>query len=62
LDDREFRAIVDFVDSVGSAPFLFTDPVSGGSGINCILAGDAFDSVMNGEMTGEATLVIRETV
>jgi hypothetical protein len=53
---------VDFVDSVGSAPFLFTDPVSGGSGINCILAGDAFDSVMNGEMTGEATLVIRETV
>jgi phage-related protein len=62
LDDREFRAIVDFVERVGSASFLFTDPVSGDSGINCILAGDTFDSVMNGEMTGQATLVIQETV
>jgi phage-related protein len=62
LDDREFRAIVDFVESVASAPFLFTDPVSGESGIRCILAGDGFDSVMNGEMTGQAMIVIREIV
>jgi hypothetical protein len=62
LDDREFRAIAGFVETVGSAPFLFNDPLSGDTGISCILAGDAFDSVMNGEMAGEATLVIRETL
>src|SRR5947209_8397852 len=60
LDDRELRAIVDFVEAVGSTPFLFDDPLSGDTGIPCILAGESFESVVNGEMTGQTTLAIRE--
>jgi hypothetical protein len=62
LDDRELRAVVDFVESVGSGSFLFTDPVSGDAGIRCILAGESFESVVTGEMTGQTTLIIRELV
>jgi hypothetical protein len=60
LDDREFAAISDFVGQVTDTSFLFTDPVSGESAIKCVLSGEAFDSVMKGEMTGQTTLTIRE--
>jgi phage-related protein len=62
LDDREFAAVTAFVEQAVNAPFLFTDPVSGTPGILCTLSGDAADAAMKGEMTGQATLLIRETV
>lgn len=60
LDDREFTAIARFIEQVANAPFLFTDPVSGESGIKCVLSGEAYDSAMRGEMTGQATVALRE--
>lgn len=60
LDDRELAAVVDFVEQQESAPFSFIDPVTGETVSRCIVAGETFDSGVEGEMAGRARLVIQE--
>ena len=60
LDDQELGAVIDFVDAVGSMAFAFSDPASGLTAANCVIAGERFDATMTGEMTGQATVVVEE--
>ena len=62
LDDRELAAVIDFVEQQGSGTFSFLDPVTGENVKKCILAGETFDSAVKNEMTGQASLVVQETL
>ena len=60
LDDEELSAVIAFVEQQGSATFPFTDPVTGEQVATCVISGEQFDAVMNGEMNGQTTIQIEE--
>jgi hypothetical protein len=60
LDDEELSAVIAFVEQQGSATFAFTDPVTGAEAATCAIAGEQFDAVMKGEMSGQTTIEIEE--
>jgi phage-related protein len=60
LDDEELSAVIAFVEQQGSATFAFTDPVTGTVSATCAIAGEQFDAVMTGEMSGQAMIEIEE--
>lgn len=60
LDEQELGSVIAFVEQQGSAPFAFTDPVTGESAATCILAGQSFDAGMTDEMKAQATVSIQE--
>jgi hypothetical protein len=62
LDEEELGAVIAFVEQQGSAGFAFTDPLTGSTASNCVLAGEKFDATVNRDMTGKTTVVIEEIV
>ena len=60
LDERELSAVISFVEQQGSAVFAFTDPITGSSVPNCVLAGEMSEATLKRDMTGETTVVIEE--
>jgi hypothetical protein len=60
LDEDELAAVIAFVEQQGSAPFAFTDPITGAVASNCVIAGRQLDVTMKGEMRGQTTVVIEE--
>lgn len=62
LTDRELAALAAFAAQQGSAPFAFTDPVTGNAAPKCVLAGDSFSAFVKGEAKGQTGVVIEEVV
>ena len=60
LDEQELGLVIVFVEQQGSAPFAFTDPVTGAVASMCILAGGSFDAGMSDEMKAQTTVQIEE--
>jgi hypothetical protein len=60
LDERELSALIGFVETQGSMPFSFTDPVTGAAVSNCAIAGGRFQAGMSREMCGQGVLTIEE--
>jgi hypothetical protein len=60
LDDTEVSALIAFVEEQGSAPFAFTDPVTGNQAASCVIAGNQYEAVMKAEMNGQTTIRIEE--
>ena len=60
LDEQELAAVISFVEQQGSAVFAFTDPVTGDNVATCTISGQQFDATMNGEWSGQTTVVIAE--
>lgn len=60
LDEGELGAVIAFVEQQQSASFTFTDPFTGTSVPNCVLAGQRFDATVNPKLSGQTTVVIEE--
>jgi hypothetical protein len=60
LDEEELGAVIAFVERQGSAVFAFTDPLTGSTASNCILASEKFDATVKQDMTGKTTVVVEE--
>jgi hypothetical protein len=60
LDEAELAEVVAFFDAQGSAPFEYTDPVTGTMVARCIISGYRFAAGMNSEMNAQARIVIEE--
>jgi len=60
LDEDELNAVIAFVGQQGSAPFAFTDPVTGSAASTCVLSGQRSDVTMTRELDGQTTVVIEE--
>ncbi len=62
LDHQELETVIDFVEQQENSSFTFVDPLTGTSVPNCILANESFEAAASGEVTGNATLEIEETL
>jgi phage-related protein len=62
LDEQELSAVIAFGEAQGTATFTFTDPASGASVANCIISGGSLGAGLKGELDGQASLVIEETL
>ncbi len=60
LREDELGAVIAFVEQQGSAPFTFTDPITGASVSNCVLASEQFDAMIAAKLSGQTTVVIEE--
>ena len=60
LDEQELGAVIAFVEQQGSAVFAFTDPLTGNTVPNCVLAGETSAATVKRDMTGKTTVVIEE--
>jgi len=60
IEEDELGAVIAFVEQQGSAAFTFTDPFTGASVPNCVLAGEQFDATVGPKLSGQATVVIEE--
>lgn len=60
LDEQELAAVIAFVEQQGSAVFAFTDPLTGNTVLNCVLAGEKSDATVKRDMTGKTTVMIEE--
>jgi hypothetical protein len=60
LDERELAALIAFAEEQGSGTFAFTDPASGSTIANCVIAGEKFEATMEREMSGHTTVVVEE--
>jgi hypothetical protein len=59
LDERELGLVIAFLEQQGTAPFAFSDPVTGVTA-NCVLAGQSFDAGMTDEAQAQTTVLIEE--
>jgi hypothetical protein len=62
LDEQELSAVIAFGEAQGTATFTFTDPASGADVANCIISQGSLTAGMQGELNGQASLVIEETL
>jgi hypothetical protein len=60
LDEQELGSLIAFAEQQGTAPFAFTDPVTGAAAAACILSGQTFDAGMTDEMKAQTTVLIEE--
>jgi hypothetical protein len=60
LDEQELSAVIAFAEQQGSAPFAFTDPITGAVASNCVIFGEQLGVTMKAEMSGQTTIVIEE--
>jgi hypothetical protein len=60
LDETELSGLIDFVDAQAGETFPFTDPITGDPVAKCIISADQFEAGLNGEMRGDASLMIEE--
>jgi hypothetical protein len=62
LDEQELAAVVAFGEAQGTATFTFTDPATGNPISNCIISSGSLTAGLRGELDGQASLVIEETL
>lgn len=62
LDDSELAAIEAFFESQQgrNGSFTFHDPMDGTQYANCSLDGDAFELLLEGELRGATSFIVRE--
>ena len=60
LDEDEMAAVVAFFEAQGTAPFAFTDPVSGDTARTCVFSANSLAVVLNAEHRAQATVLIEE--
>ncbi|HXE64155.1 MAG TPA: hypothetical protein VN519_11480 [Bryobacteraceae bacterium] len=60
LDETELAELVAFLEAQGSAPFAYSDPITGATAPRCVISGEQFAAGMKGEMDGQARIVIEE--
>jgi len=60
LDEDEMIALVAFFEAQGTAPFAFTDPVSGDTALACVLSANSLTVAMIAEHRAQATVLIEE--
>lgn len=61
LDEQEMANLILFIETAGRGLFTFTDPVTGEIVPNCLISGEQFDAVMEGELNSRTTIEIEET-
>ena len=60
LDEDELASLVAFFEAQGTAPFAFTDPVSGDTAPMCVLSANSMTVAMTAEHRAQAAVVIEE--
>ena len=60
LDEDELASVVSFFEAQGTAPFAFTDPISGDTAPACVLSANSLTVVMTAEHRAQATVLIEE--
>ncbi len=60
LDEDEVTSVVAFFEAQGTAPFAFTDPVSGDTAPACVLSANSLSVAMMAERRAQAVVLIEE--
>jgi len=60
LDETELSDIIAFAERIGTGTFSFTNPVTGETAANCVIANEQLEISLVNELRGKATLGIEE--